>query len=193
MNFLPSLRHLILSSNRIRAIPPVTEASPLLLGIKNLALSFNDLRIWCDIDSLSQWCPTLETLSLRGNPLVEGGNQSESLRRITQIFVDPQTGQYARQLVIAKIPSLRALDAAAVRLFSVEMACSHGSAYSPHLTRSHQRRGLTVNCSIFLSLVKVNRCLTRKDSENIPVGTTYARVGIFLQVGHTQRTLINTS
>ncbi|KIM86184.1 hypothetical protein PILCRDRAFT_816109 [Piloderma croceum F 1598] len=93
-----NLGRLILSSNRIRTIPPVTKASPILLGIKNLALSFNDLRTWRDIDSLSQWCPTLETLSLRGNYLVE----------------DPQMGRYARQLVIAKIPSLRALDAAAI-------------------------------------------------------------------------------
>lgn len=86
MNLLLSLRRLILSSNRICTIPPVTEASPILLGIKNLALSFNNLRTWRDIDSLSQWCPTMETLSLRGNHLVEGGNQSDSLRRITQIF-----------------------------------------------------------------------------------------------------------
>jgi hypothetical protein len=60
----------------------------------------------------------------------------------------------------------------------------------PHLTRSHQRKGLTVNCSIFLLLVKVNQCLMRKDSVNIPVGMTYAQVGIFRQIGHTQRALI---
>jgi Leucine-rich repeat (LRR) protein len=189
MNLLLSLGRLILSSNRIRTIPPVSEASPLLLGIKHLALSFNDLRTWRDIDSLSQWCPTLETLSLRGNHLVEGGNQSDSLRRITQFsdLVDPQMGRYARQLAIAKIPSLRALDAAAVRLFSVEMPCSHGSVHPPHLTRSHQRKGLTVNCSIFLLLVKVNQCLMRKDSVNIPVGTIYARVGIFRQIADSGR------
>jgi hypothetical protein len=36
-------------------------------------------------------------------------------------LTDPLTGRYARQLVVAKIPSLRALDAAAVRMFSVGM------------------------------------------------------------------------
>jgi hypothetical protein len=75
MNFLVSLERLILSSNRIHTIPPVAEDFTHSIGIKNLALSFNDLREWTDIDSLSRWCPTLETLSLRGNPLVEGADQ----------------------------------------------------------------------------------------------------------------------
>lgn len=75
MNFLVSLERLILSSNRIHSIPPVAEDFTHSIGIKNLALSFNDLREWTDIDSLSRWCPTLETLSLRGNPLVEGTDQ----------------------------------------------------------------------------------------------------------------------
>jgi hypothetical protein len=186
MNLSLSLERLILSSNRVPTIPPVTEASPRLFGIKHLALSFNDLRAWRDIDSLSQWCPTLETLSLRGNHLVEGVNQPDSvLPHHLSAFdlVDPQTGRYARQLVIAKISSLRALDAAAVRLFSVEMPCSHWPVYSSHPTRSHQKKELTVNCFIFLILLKVKRCLMRKDSVNIPVGTTYARVSILIRTG----------
>jgi hypothetical protein len=75
MNILLSLERLILSSNRIPAIPSIAESPTSSIGIKHLSLSFNDLRVWTDIDMLSQWCPTLETLGLRGNPLVEGGDQ----------------------------------------------------------------------------------------------------------------------
>lgn len=71
-----SLERLILSSNRIPSVPPVDEDSARLPGLKHLALSFNGLETWSDIDSLSQWCPTLETLGLRGNALVEGTDQS---------------------------------------------------------------------------------------------------------------------
>lgn len=66
------MQRLILTSNKFEAIPfPDTDTIP-MHGIKHLALAHNSIQAWPDIDSLSLWLPALETLSLSGNPLVEG-------------------------------------------------------------------------------------------------------------------------
>ncbi|KAJ6531237.1 hypothetical protein B0H19DRAFT_1190890 [Mycena capillaripes] len=91
-----SLERVILASNKIDKIPP-----PLIgqaLRIKHLSLSFNRLESWRDIDALSAWCPTLNNLTLNGNPL----------------FDDPVHGRNSRQFAIARIPSLVVLDAATI-------------------------------------------------------------------------------
>ncbi|KAF9246350.1 hypothetical protein BU15DRAFT_40093 [Melanogaster broomeanus] len=94
----PSLQRLILSSNGIRTIPPLNLVPSPLQGIKNLALSRNELREWRDIDTLSKWCPHLESLSMTGNPLTE----------------DVSHARHARQFIVAKMPSLLVLDSAAI-------------------------------------------------------------------------------
>ncbi|KAG0697020.1 hypothetical protein DFH29DRAFT_176037 [Suillus ampliporus] len=93
-----SLQRLILSSNGIGTIPPRDSHSSPLRGLKVLSLSSNKLHNLHDIDQLYEWCPQLETLSLAKNPLTEANDLSGS----------------ARQQVIAKIPSLRILDATAI-------------------------------------------------------------------------------
>jgi Leucine-rich repeat (LRR) protein len=61
-----------LTANHIENITPFPDQNQQLQGLKHLSLSFNRLRFWPDVDALSLWCPALETLSLMGNPLVEG-------------------------------------------------------------------------------------------------------------------------
>ncbi|KAG2349451.1 RNI-like protein [Suillus weaverae] len=93
-----SLQRLILSSNGIERIPPRKSCPSHLQGLKVLTLSSNKLHNSRDVDQLYEWCPHLETLSLAKNPLTEVNDLSRS----------------ARQQIIAKIPSLRVLDATAI-------------------------------------------------------------------------------
>ncbi|KIJ69172.1 hypothetical protein HYDPIDRAFT_80917 [Hydnomerulius pinastri MD-312] len=93
-----ALQRLILSSNGIRTIPPLGSRPTPFGGIKNLALSGNQLNEWRDIDTLAEWCPNLESLSVVSNPLTG----------------EADLARYSRQFVVAKIPSLRVLDSAAI-------------------------------------------------------------------------------
>lgn len=93
-----SLQRLILSSNNIERIFPRESCLSHLQGLKALSLSSNKLHHLRDIDHLYEWCPHLEALSLAKNPLSEVNDLSRS----------------ARQQIIAKIPSLRILDATAI-------------------------------------------------------------------------------
>ncbi|KAK7038108.1 tubulin-specific chaperone E [Favolaschia claudopus] len=92
----PSLERVVLTSNKIEKIPPPLAGQS--LNIKQLSLSLNRLGSWDDIDALTTWCPALSSLTLNGNPL----------------FDDPVQGRNSRQLTIARIPTLMALDAAAI-------------------------------------------------------------------------------
>ncbi|KAH9901505.1 hypothetical protein C8Q73DRAFT_678068 [Cubamyces lactineus] len=105
MRSLLGIRRLVLTSNYIAGIssavrPPGgqrAEASP-VGDLTHLALAFNRLTDWHDIDMLTLWCPQLESLTLAGNPLVE----------------DPAHKPHARSFTIAKIPSLKVLDGATI-------------------------------------------------------------------------------
>lgn len=69
----PRLQRLVLTSNTVESLGPVPIPSePPLPRLKHLSLSFNKLRTWQDIDHISGWCPAIESLTLTGNPLVEG-------------------------------------------------------------------------------------------------------------------------
>ncbi|KAI0807698.1 hypothetical protein C8Q74DRAFT_81996 [Fomes fomentarius] len=108
MRNLSGLSRLILTSNHVtQIIPPPTEGSCESAGttpvsplreLKHLALAFNRISTWYDIDILQRWCPDLESLTLAGNPLID----------------DPRHASYARAFTIAKIPSLTSLDGAAI-------------------------------------------------------------------------------
>lgn len=67
------LQRLVLSSNVIHSIETITDValSPIRY-LKQLALSFNALKSWGDIDRIPLWCPELEGLKLTGNPVEEG-------------------------------------------------------------------------------------------------------------------------
>ncbi|KAJ6618857.1 hypothetical protein B0H10DRAFT_2217348 [Mycena sp. CBHHK59/15] len=91
-----SLDRLVLTSNKIDKITAPLAGQ--CLRVKHLSLSFNRLESWNDIDALAAWCPTLDTLTLIGNPVVDS----------------PALARNSRQFVIARIPSLLALDAAAI-------------------------------------------------------------------------------
>ncbi|TFK94748.1 RNI-like protein [Polyporus arcularius HHB13444] len=106
---LSRLQRLILTSNSISKIDPprINEdaakdreaaSPPTLRGIKHLALAFNRIATWYDIDMLQHWCPELESLTLAGNPLID----------------DPTHAMYARAFTVAKIPSLKSLDGTAI-------------------------------------------------------------------------------
>ncbi|RPD80376.1 hypothetical protein L226DRAFT_500829 [Lentinus tigrinus ALCF2SS1-7] len=108
---LSKIQRLILTSNAIPKIdpPPSDEESPKvdgtvsrspLHGIKHLALAFNRIATWHDIDMLQHWCLELESLTLAGNPLID----------------DRSHASYARPFTIAKIPSLKSLDGAAISM-----------------------------------------------------------------------------
>ncbi|KAI0957748.1 hypothetical protein AcW1_006039 [Taiwanofungus camphoratus] len=93
-----ALQRLVLTSNHIENIDIVKNASVPLIHLKHLSLSFNRLKTWHDIDVIPIWCPELQSLTLAGNPVVE----------------DVELGRNARQFIIAKIPTLVSLDAAAI-------------------------------------------------------------------------------
>ncbi|KAH9945843.1 uncharacterized protein BXZ73DRAFT_86099 [Epithele typhae] len=97
---IPGLKRLMLTSNRFSRIPAPpkgTSNKPIhspLRSVKHLALAFNLLATWPDIDVLHEWAPGLESLTLAGNPLM----------------TDPTHASYARAFAIVKIPSLTSLD-----------------------------------------------------------------------------------
>ncbi|KAI0672908.1 hypothetical protein C8Q78DRAFT_1187012 [Trametes maxima] len=115
MHTLPALRRLVLTSNRIAHIPVPLLSPPAQGGtdnpaaqgtsedspvhrLRHIALAFNHIASWRDVDALPLWCPALESLTLSGNPLVE----------------DPVHKAYARPYTISKIPSLKILDGATI-------------------------------------------------------------------------------
>ncbi|PCH37710.1 RNI-like protein, partial [Wolfiporia cocos MD-104 SS10] len=129
----PGLRRLILTSNCIETIEPLTDAvsEAALVNLKHLSLSCNRLHVWSDIDAIPSWCPALESLSLTGNPLVE----------------DPELGKHSRQFAIARIASLRTLDAAPIstrertdsELFYISHVSRHGPPDAAAREREHPR------------------------------------------------------
>ncbi|KAF7322374.1 CAP-Gly domain-containing protein [Mycena chlorophos] len=125
----PALDRVVLTSNSIRTIPPRQTPQP-LLRIAHLSLSHNEIASWSDLDALSAWCPRLETLTMLGNPLFDAPRASPSR-------TDPEQGRSrsARQLTIARIPSLLALDAGAIspkeRVDSELFYLSHVALHGP--------------------------------------------------------------
>lgn len=94
-----ALQRLVLSSNGLETVDTINDVSSSpIQSLKHLALSFNALKTWADIDRIARWCPELESLKFIGNPLVE----------------DPILGKNARQFTIARLSSLVTLDAAAI-------------------------------------------------------------------------------
>ncbi|KAJ3889458.1 hypothetical protein GG344DRAFT_51574 [Lentinula edodes] len=92
------LERVILASNEIDFIPPPARNALALEKLKHISLSSNNLKSWNDLDALSIWCPSLTSLSVIGNPLVESG---EEIR-------------YSRPFIIARLPALCTLDSTAV-------------------------------------------------------------------------------
>jgi hypothetical protein len=70
-NTLHSLERVIISSNLIQNIIPMGDGQA-FVQLRHLSLTDNNLKSWADIDHLHPWCPALESLSLSGNPIVEG-------------------------------------------------------------------------------------------------------------------------
>ncbi|KAF5330813.1 hypothetical protein D9619_005494 [Psilocybe cf. subviscida] len=93
-----SLARVVLASNFIEAIPIPNDDSNFLPGLKYLSLSDNRLSEWGAIDALARWCPSLESMVIKGNPLVAGD----------------ESGKRTRPLVVARIPSLTTLDGASI-------------------------------------------------------------------------------
>ncbi|KAG6877738.1 hypothetical protein C0993_004555 [Termitomyces sp. T159_Od127] len=85
-----SLQRLLLASNAINSVPSPGPQQG-LPALKHLSLLDNKIQAWSDIDALSSWCPALEGLTLRGNPLT------------AQI-------RHSRPFTISKLPTLMILD-----------------------------------------------------------------------------------
>lgn len=66
------LARVVLTSNLIETIPIPNDDSDFLPGLQYLSLSDNRLSEWGAIDALARWCPSLESLVIKGNPLVAG-------------------------------------------------------------------------------------------------------------------------
>lgn len=77
-----SLQRIVLTSNRISAIPFPDGSEDPVHTIKYLSLSNNLLNAWSDIDALSCWFPKLVTLTMSGNPLTYG----DESRRFTHML-----------------------------------------------------------------------------------------------------------
>lgn len=77
-NLTFSLARVVLASNFIEAIPIPNDDSDFLPGLKYLSLSDNRMSEWGAIDALARWCPSLESMVIKGNPLV-AGKESPSL------------------------------------------------------------------------------------------------------------------
>ncbi|KAJ7217128.1 hypothetical protein GGX14DRAFT_602135 [Mycena pura] len=122
------LERVVLTSNKIGEIPPPKKQ---MLRVEHLSLSHNHLKSWDDVDALSAWCPKLNALTLVGNPL----------------FDDPAHGRIARQLAIARIPSLVSLDAATIsakeridcELFYLSHIALHGPKTDEERALTHPR------------------------------------------------------
>ncbi|KAK0211164.1 hypothetical protein DFS33DRAFT_1252202 [Desarmillaria ectypa] len=125
------LTTIILTSNDIKEIPFPTEHQPRSPAIRSVSLSANGLKSWRDIDALAAWCPGLETLYILGNPLVQ----------------ETDHARYSRQFIIAKIPSLVALDATTIsskertdcELFYLSHISHDDASSEEELIRKHPR------------------------------------------------------
>ncbi|KAI0690587.1 hypothetical protein BC835DRAFT_173148 [Cytidiella melzeri] len=125
-----NLERVVLSRNRVQRIDPLGATAP-FDQLRYLSLTSNGLKSWTDIDQLHPWCPALESLSLVGNPLVE----------------DPELGKHARQFVVAKIPTLVTMNAAAItprertdcELFYISYINQHGPRDEEERCQQHPR------------------------------------------------------
>ena len=81
-----------MTSNGIGTIPFPSAHSVLFFGLRHLALAHNAITSWSAIDSLSQWCPVLETLSLSGNPLAGAGQRAIHHHVMIDNFIPPRHG-----------------------------------------------------------------------------------------------------
>ena len=77
----------MLTSNQIshihsppKAVLEQSETASPLHDLKHLALAFNRLSTWADMDMLQRWVPQLESLTLAGNPLIDGESMSVGSR-----------------------------------------------------------------------------------------------------------------
>ncbi|KAJ3522943.1 hypothetical protein NM688_g8801 [Phlebia brevispora] len=126
------LRRLVLSSNHLTVIDEIADPqSTPFKALRHLALASNLLKSWTDIDRVQRWCPALESLVVTGNPLLENS----------------ETGPHARQFIIARVPTLIALDAATItpkertdcELFYMSWIAKHGPVDEDAKVREHPR------------------------------------------------------
>lgn len=83
-----SLEQLILSANEIESIDPIPDTNSGLPdaispvhNLKYLAVTFNRLKAWSDVDRIPTWCPNIEALKVTGNPFTEGRSAAAILSR----------------------------------------------------------------------------------------------------------------
>ncbi|KAL9715277.1 hypothetical protein Ac2012v2_001938 [Leucoagaricus gongylophorus] len=123
----PSLARVILANNQIENIPfPMPRDK--LLQLKQLSLSFNCLESWCNIHALAAWAPSLESLTLSGNPIMDHS-------------------QNARPLIIARLATLQVLDGASIsekerrnaELYYLSCIVNQGSMPDHQQTQEHSR------------------------------------------------------
>ncbi|KAH8826871.1 CAP Gly-rich domain-containing protein [Flagelloscypha sp. PMI_526] len=146
-----NVERLVLSSNCIDYIPNLHDDMVAVGHIKHLILAHNRLSDWECVDNLSTWCPNLESASFIGNPFL----------------VDPEILKVARSLIVAKIPSLVALDGTAIspqerndsELYYLSYITAH---QHPRLQDTHpQWARLRKSKSRFRISIAPSSCLTR--------------------------------
>ncbi|KIY65490.1 hypothetical protein CYLTODRAFT_400351 [Cylindrobasidium torrendii FP15055 ss-10] len=123
------LSRLILNSNTLQTIPFPTSALQFRPAINFLSLSSNQLNSWTVLDALADWFPMLEILHIHENPF---------------ILQDKAMASFARQLIIASIPSLKFLNGTAIssreRTDSELFYISYITRTNPHIEASRQRQ-----------------------------------------------------
>lgn len=100
----PRLTRIILTSNKINSIPLPPNSIPqgenacptgngasihshpsCMLSVRHLGVQENLIANWEDMEGLGEWLPTLESLSINGNPLAEGVSAFASLCSIIML------------------------------------------------------------------------------------------------------------
>lgn len=125
-----SLRHLIISENKIEDVPWPTTADlsrgPSLL--RTISLASNRIRSWSSLDALAAWFPYLEGFYGQDNPYLEGWSRARPHSDYLNVgfdFVEAQPGtlECARPLTIARFPSLITCDGSPVSRIAPQL-CS---------------------------------------------------------------------
>jgi hypothetical protein len=104
----------------------IPKGLPPLSSIASLSLSNNNLDSWQSIDNLAEWLPSLQSLHIAGNPLVEGmGHSNYPFPRVNPDILVAGYKSFAR-LITARLPQLSKLNGTQVN----QTGRSYGAIHS---------------------------------------------------------------
>lgn len=150
-----SLRHFILSSNKIKDVswPSGADLSRGPSQLRTISLASNRICSWSSLDALAAWFPYLEGFYGQDNPYLEGPSPTRPHSGCSNVgfdFVEAQLGtlECARQLTIARFPSLVTCDGSPVSRRPPERRASTPLIGEMVVFRSHLTNVKTQSYSI---------------------------------------------